>query len=277
MKGLLLLFTFMTRIPVPAKIDFDSQKLGKSLKFFPVVGLVIGLILSFIYCLIGKYLVISSLLIAVILVLVEVILTGALHLDGLSDTFDSIFSYRSKQKMLDIMKDSRIGANGAIALIMYFLLKVILLSSIIDLSNTFLTWNSQIGSYATVVILITPMLARINPVLNAYVSPYAKASGSAKDFAENTNKLSVLIAVAISLIFSVVVGTGVFGVLNPLHLVNIVAITMALGLYYSKLIDKKIGGLTGDTLGALLELSDIIILFGFYISCVYSLNGMMNI
>ena len=70
----------------------------------------------------------SSYLLAAVVVLAEVILTGALHLDGLADTFDGIFSYRSKQKMLEIMKDSRLGTNGGIALVLYFVLKILLIS-----------------------------------------------------------------------------------------------------------------------------------------------------
>lgn len=261
MKGLFLLFDFMTRLPLPVKVEFDSNEFGKSMKFFPIIGIVIGLILFLIYELLAKY-IISSLVVALVIVLVEVILTGALHLNGFANTFDSIFSYRSKQKMLDTMNDSKIGTNGAISLVIYFLAKIILLAGMIDFSNKIM----GIGNYAGVVILVTPILSRINPVLNCCISPYAKASGKVKSFVEKTDKLSLLIAVAISLLFTVIVGRGVYEVLNPLHIVNIVAINMVLGVYYSKLVDKKIGGLTGDTLGAVVELSNIVILFGFYIS-----------
>lgn len=63
----------------------------------------------------------------IVIILTDLITTGGLHLDGLADTFDGIFSYRSKHKMLEIMKDSRLGSNGALALILYFLLKFVLL------------------------------------------------------------------------------------------------------------------------------------------------------
>lgn len=265
MKGLLLLFTFMTRLPVPTKLEFDSKELGKSMKFFPIVGIVIGIILYAIY-MVGYLYIESPLVLAIVVVLAEVILTGGLHLDGLADTFDSIFSYRSKQKMLDIMKDSRLGTNGALALIMYFMLKVGILAAIIGSNKSFYFYFNGMLNYAGAVILITPVLSRINPVLNCAVSPYAKASGSAKDFVENTTKNGVLIATIIGLVFAGIVGILSGKIIDPLHLVNIIAITMALGLYFSKLIDKKIGGLTGDTLGALLELSSVIILFGLYVS-----------
>lgn len=271
MKGLVLLFKFMTRLPIPTDPEFDSKELGKSMKFFPVVGIVIGAILYGVYLLGSKYIP-TSYVLATIIVLTEVVLTGGLHLDGLADTFDGIFSYRSKQKMLEIMKDSRLGTNGGIALVLYFILKILLIAGINDMSmgmtGALFGFKSSVGA----VVLVTPVLARINPVLNCAVSPYAKPSGSARDFAESTNKTGVLIAVAIALLFSGVIGCGVLGVLNPLHLINITAITMVLGLYFSKLMERKIGGITGDTLGAVLELSEIFILFGFYISTAISLS-----
>ena len=276
MKGLILLFKFMTRLPIPVNPEFDSKELGKSMKFFPVVGMVIGIILYVIY-IIGAKFILSSYLLATVVVLSEVVLTGGLHLDGLADTFDGIFSYRSKQKMLEIMKDSRLGTNGGIALILYFLLKILLIAGIKD--SGFGVAGSLFGlqDATGAVILITPILARINPVLNCAFSPYAKASGSAKDFVECTDKNGVLIAVALGLVFSAVIGCGILRVLNPVHLINITAITMVLGLYFAKLMERKIGGITGDTLGAVLELSEIIVLFGFYFPLVSTLSSKFSI
>ena len=276
MKGLILLFKFMTRLPIPVNPEFNSKELGKSMKFFPVVGMVIGIILYVIY-IIGAKFILSSYLLATVVVLSEVVLTGGLHLDGLADTFDGIFSYRSKQKMLEIMKDSRLGTNGGIALILYFLLKILLIAGIKD--SGFGVAGSLFGlqDATGAVILVTPILARINPVLNCAFSPYAKASGSAKDFVECTDKNGVLIAVALGLVFSAVIGCGILRVLNPVHLINITAITMVLGLYFAKLMERKIGGITGDTLGAVLELSEIIVLFGFYFSLVSTLSSKFSI
>ena len=276
MKGLILLFKFMTRLPIPVNPEFNSKELGKSMKFFPIVGMVIGIILYVIYV-IGAKFILSSYLLATVVVLSEVVLTGGLHLDGLADTFDGIFSYRSKQKMLEIMKDSRLGTNGGIALILYFLLKILLIAGIKD--SGFGVAGSLFGlqDATGAVILVTPILARINPVLNCAFSPYAKASGSAKDFVECTDKNGVLIAVALGLVFSAVIGCGILRVLNPVHLINITAITMVLGLYFAKLMERKIGGITGDTLGAVLELSEIIVLFGFYFSLVSTLSSKFSI
>ena len=134
MKGILLLFRFMTRLPIGVDPKFDSDELGKSMKFFPVIGMIIGLILFGAFWLLYTV-VYSPMVMAVLLVTIEVILTGGLHLDGLADTFDGIFSYRSKQKMLDIMKDSRLGTNGGLVLILYFMLKVVLLVEISEFAG----------------------------------------------------------------------------------------------------------------------------------------------
>ncbi|MGL4732729.1 MAG: adenosylcobinamide-GDP ribazoletransferase, partial [Fusobacteriaceae bacterium] len=111
MNGIISLFKFTTRLPLGGKDDIDWEKLGKSMKFFPLVGIILGLIM-YSSVKILSISINSPLLIAALVVMIYVVLTGGIHLDGLSDTFDGIFSYRSKQRMLEIMKDSRVGANG---------------------------------------------------------------------------------------------------------------------------------------------------------------------
>ena len=113
MKGFLLLMSFMTRLYVP-KVEYDELKLGKAMKYFPFVGFIIGIFLYFTALLFFRFTYSINLAI-IFVILIEIILTGGIHLDGLADTFDGIFSYRSKQKMLEIMKDSRIGTNGVLA------------------------------------------------------------------------------------------------------------------------------------------------------------------
>ena len=163
MKGLILLFRFMTRLPIGFDPKFDSDELGKGMRFFPVVGMVIGLVLFAAFWLLG-YIIYSPMVMAVLLVIIEVVLTGGLHLDGLADTFDGIFSYRSKQKMLDIMKDSRLGTNGGLVLILYFFLKVALL---VEASN-----SSPV--IMPIMLLLSPVIARLNSVVNCGSAPYAR-------------------------------------------------------------------------------------------------------
>ena len=127
-KMFLMQIQFLTRIPLPVKIKFDEKRFAKSMILSPLTGLLIGLILGGVYYLAqmtGK-----QFFAVVMVVIAEVLITGGLHLDGLADTFDGIFSNRPKNKILAIMKDSRIGTNGTIALILAILCKTALLFSI---------------------------------------------------------------------------------------------------------------------------------------------------
>ena len=267
MKGFLLLLSFMTRIPIP-KTDYDEEKLGKSMKYFPVVGIIVGFILLF-FCIIFNFILknisYSAILplMIIVVILTDLITTGGLHLDGLADTFDGIFSYRSKHKMLEIMKDSRLGSNGALALILYFLLKFVLLFS--------LTIESR--ESALYAIMTYPVIARFCSVVSCASSPYARGSGMGKTFVDNTKACGLIVAAIITILYT----TGM--VFMPFILFTnyslpmqfiiktisiIVVIVLLLGIFayaFSKLIERKIGGITGDTLGALLEISSLVYIF----------------
>ena len=103
-EQLIILTKFMTRIPIPIKVDYDPKKLGKSIKFFPFVGLIIGLILYYSSIILVKFSK-NNLINALIVIVIELMVVGIIHIDGLCDTFDGLFSYREKEKMLEIMKD----------------------------------------------------------------------------------------------------------------------------------------------------------------------------
>ena len=264
MKGFLLLLSFMTRIPMP-KIEYDEEKLGKSMKYFPVVGIIVGFILLF-FCIIFNFILknisYSAVLplMIIVVILTDLITTGALHLDGLADTFDGIFSYRSKHKMLEIMKDSRLGSNGALALILYFLLKFILLFS--------LTIESREG--AIYAIMTYPVVARFCSVVSCASSPYARGSGMGKTFVDNTKTCGLIVGTVITLLYTIgmifmpfVLFTNYslpiqIIIKSILIIVIIVALSALFAYAFSKLIERKIGGITGDTLGALLEISSLL-------------------
>lgn len=267
MKGFLLLLSFMTRIPMP-KIDYDEEKLGKSMKLFPLVGVVIGFILLF-FSIVFSY-VLSNLsfsaflpIIILVVILTDLISTGALHLDGLADTFDGIFSYRSKHKMLEIMKDSRLGSNGALALILYFLIKFILLFS--------LTIESR--ESAVYAIITYPVVARFCSVVSCASSPYARGSGMGKTFVDNTKTCGLIVATVITLLYAIGIlfvpfilftnySLPVQFIMKSIFIIIIIIGLLGLFAYaFSKLIERKIGGITGDTLGALLEISSLVYIF----------------
>ncbi|MGL4988875.1 MAG: adenosylcobinamide-GDP ribazoletransferase [Cetobacterium sp.] len=252
MNGLALLFKFMTRLPFPGGNRFDSKALGSSMKWFPIVGLVIGIINLGIGTIL-ETIIPSPILIGIILVTTDVIITGGLHLDGLADTFDGIFSYRSKQKMLEIMKDSRVGTNGVLVLVLYFIFKIAFL---VEVSETF-------GISQGLVMLMVPIFSRINGVINCAFEPYARPTGMGKTFVQNTNKNGVLIAYSTVTLILFAISKHYNLSFQTLFLVlNMLGIT---GFLFGKLMTRKIGGVTGDTLGALLELSSVLSLVLLYL------------
>ena len=161
-EHLVILTKFMTRIPIPIKVDYDPKKLGKSIKFFPFVGLIIGFILYYTSIILVKFSK-NNLINALIVIVIELMVVGIIHIDGLCDTFDGLFSYREKEKMLEIMKDSRIGTNGAIILVLYFIAKILFISEIFSINLKYL--------------IIYPVLARLATPINAAFSDYARKNG----------------------------------------------------------------------------------------------------
>lgn len=252
MKGFFLLMSFMTRLYVP-KVEYDEIKLGKAMKLFPIAGFIIGLFLYFTAFLFFRFTYSINLAI-IFVILVEIILTGGIHLDGLADTFDGIFSYRSKQKMLEIMKDSRIGTNGVLALIMYFLLKFFLLQTIAQILGL---------EYFLYVVFSYPIVARLCSVVSCASAPYARASGMGKTFIENTNFSSIMISFFLTLVLTQLplllqnFSLNLYFIMF-ISFIIIFIIMMLISYLFSKLMTKKIGGITGDTLGALLELSQLL-------------------
>ncbi|MEK3882273.1 adenosylcobinamide-GDP ribazoletransferase [Paenibacillus sp. PL2-23] len=122
---------FLTRIPVPLLIPFERPVLSRSVIYFPLAGALIGLLLW-----LASELLVSLLPpwpSAIILVGLGVMLTGGLHLDGWMDTADGVFSHRSRERMLEIMKDSRVGAMGVIAAVLLLLLKISVVAELLAL------------------------------------------------------------------------------------------------------------------------------------------------
>ena len=238
----IILIQFMTRIPIPLKISYSEKKFGKSIKFFPLVGLIIGLILYFANFLIIVYLkniFYNKTIIAIFLIILEILIVGIIHIDGLADTFDGLFSYAKKEKMLEIMKDSRIGTNGTVVLILYFITKTVLISEIITTNPKYL--------------IIYPIIARLSTPVNAGLSNYARKSGMSNAIISENGIFEAIFSLALSIIL-------VFYIIG---IKGIVAISIAFIfiIIFMLNVRKKIDGITGDTMGASLELTSILVLF----------------
>ena len=238
----IILLQFMTRIPIPLKINYSEKKLGKSIKFFPLIGLVIGLILYFANFLITVYfknIFYNKTIIAIFLIILEILIVGIIHIDGLADTFDGLFSYAKKEKMLEIMKDSRIGTNGTVVLILYFITKTVLTSEIIMINPKYL--------------IICPIIARLSTPINAGLSNYARKSGMSNAIISENGIFEVIFSLALSIILVFYI-IGIEGIIT-------IFIAFIFIIIFMLNVRKKIDGITGDTMGACLELTSILVLF----------------
>lgn len=237
-EQLIILTKFMTRIPIPIKVDYDPKKLGKSIKFFPFVGMIIGFILYYTSIILVKFSK-NNLINALIVIVIELMVVGIIHIDGLCDTFDGLFSYREKEKMLEIMKDSRIGTNGAIILVLYFIAKILFISEIFSINLKYL--------------IIYPVLARLATPINAAFSDYARKNGMSNFIilqnATFEGIFSIILAAALSFLILSFKGFEIF--LGAFLFI----------IFFMQFVKKKIGGVTGDTMGAALELTAIFVLF----------------
>jgi len=217
----------------------DPADFPRGVWSFPLVGLVIGVFNALIFWVLSFGL--EKRLVIILTLLFNLLITGALHLDGLADTCDGVFSARTKERMLEIMKDSRIGTNGAIAVFFDLALKTVLLDQL-NAPAIIRAW------------LVVPVVARTAMIFLMSTCPAARPEGKGLGnlFIGKVKPESIIIAVFLCLI--IVTSIIRFQVLA-------VAALNLLGLVgYRWLILGKLGGMTGDTLGAFVEVSAVVTL-----------------
>lgn len=248
MKRLIGIIQFMTRIPIPIDVGLDED-FHKSTIYFPIVGLVLGIC----YMLVAKIgLALFNPYITAVLVLAsEVILTGGLHIDGLGDSFDGLYSYRDKEKILEIMKDSRLGTNGLLAIVIVFLLKVGFLNSLLEQN---ILWP----------ILTMPVVARSMQIVASYKTRTPREKGMGNIFIGKVST-SYLIGVIVLMLginlgsIYLMEGQMLYAIQIPTLLIMVVGVKLFVRSVY-----KKIDGITGDILGCICELSELVYLIILY-------------
>lgn len=251
MKRLIGIIQFMTRIPIPIDTGFD-ENFHKSTIYFPIVGLILG-VCYYIVALIGLK-IFDPYITAVLVLASEVLLTGGLHLDGLGDSFDGLYSYRDKEKILEIMKDSRLGTNGLLAIILVFLLKIGFLNSILSQE---ILWP----------IVTMPVVARSMQVLACYKTKTPRERGMGNIF---IGKVSMTYLVGTILLMLGISGGSIFLASDVDYLIYLkeVICLIIMAIWVRLFIDsvyKKIDGITGDILGCICELSELIYLILVYV------------
>ncbi len=253
-NGFILSLQFFTRIPVPVKIEYSDRAFAAGSSFAPLIGLLVGLI-SAGTCLLAGLSGIRMLAVLIAMI-AEIAVTGGLHLDGLADTFDGLFSYRDRERTLAIMKDSRLGTGGAIGLILVLMMKYILLVSLPD-------------RYLILCLAAMPVLSRMTVSWSAGLSPYARKGekGMAAGLVEHTGPVEIAISTVLAIIISAILLR--FAAV-PLGMI-VIAFNLAMVLY----VKARIGGITGDVIGAVIELSEVIFLLSVLVlDKLYSLQHM---
>lgn len=234
MKSFFGAVQFLTIFPLPAKGRIDTQDFGKALFYFPLVGLILGCILAAVS--VYSFHIFSPLVMAALLILVSTVLTGGLHLDGFADTCDGLYGFHSPEKRLEIMRDSRTGVMGVAGLVCLLLLKFSLLTHI-PLSSL---WKT---------LVMMAVISRWSMVIACYGSAYPRQEGKARLFIEQA-RLHHLLAggmLTFFLFLFLAPGKGLIIFFGTL-------ITVSLFILY---IRKKIGGMTGDTIGATNEIAEV--------------------
>ena len=238
MKGFLRALQFLTIIRIFKDLDITEEKLGNSMACFPLVGLLIGLILVGVRIVLDTVLPVS--LVDILVIVTLVIVAGAFHLDGFADTVDGLAGGTDREKTLAIMKDSRIGSFAVTGLILLLILKVFALMEIpVEIKNR--------------VLIIMPVLGRWSTVQLASFFNYARSGyGTALAFTQFAGKKEAII----STLITAAIVTGLFLLQGLFIFLFVGMFTFLFGLFFK----KRIGGVTGDIMGAGCELSEVITL-----------------
>ncbi len=235
MKYLSIAFNLLTTLPVRAPADWRAGDSGRAAGWYPFVGMALAALVAAVYVLSGLYF--PQLITAMLALAVWVMLTGGLHLDGLADCCDGLFHASDPARRLEIMKDSRMGAFGGIGLILALMIKGSALASLPT-------------EQAVPVILLAASLGRWFIILAGF-QPLARAGGMGADFSSGLKKSSLFWGGLIPLALAIFL--GIQGILA-------LGITSLGAFFILRFARARIGGITGDVFGLIVEAAEIITL-----------------
>jgi adenosylcobinamide-GDP ribazoletransferase len=248
LQPLWIALQFLTRLPGPAPRDFSEQAVGRSALAYPLVGALLGLILLTLYSLLED---IDPAVSAALLLTVWVLLSGGLHLDGLGDSADAwLGGGHDRARSLAIMKDPRAGSAAVIAIVLILLLKFAALSTLpVEQAVPALLWAPLLGRSVLLPLFLT--------------TPSARDEGLGAVLARHLPRRAALV-VCLLVVLLATITLGIPGIV-------LLAVLLALGIGLRRLMLKRLGGLTGDTAGALVELSEAasLLLFCFWQSSLF--------
>ena len=234
MRGFILAWEFLTIIPLSRNRDVRPEELARSMAYFPLVGLILGIIL--VISNIGLLKVLPASIVDAILIAELIILTRGLHIDGFVDTIDGLAGGKTKEDILNIMRDHRVGALGVVGVIMLIMIK-------------YLSLNSVPAASKNLILIAMPMISRWLQAPFTNLFPYARQDGMGKAFTEGVRGRQVGIATIVTALFLIFIFK-----FNAILIMGLMAIVSYLiGLYFKKIL----GGITGDVIGAVSEVNEV--------------------
>lgn len=245
MKKFLVILQFMTRIPINKSFNVTREDYAKAIVYFPIVGLIVGFVVSLpIYFIQNIY---SPFLTSILGVILYIFVTGGIHLDGFSDTCDGFFSGRSREKILEIMKDSRLGTFGGVGLILIIATKWALYFEIINNGI-----NKNILEYLSIILAGT-IASRSIVIYFAYKRKYARDNEGLGDlFIGKITPDKFYINQSLCIVLLAIINY---------KLLIAYFVTLILMLLVRKSIENTLKGVTGDILGFSIEVSEVIFMF----------------
>ncbi|WP_028610932.1 adenosylcobinamide-GDP ribazoletransferase [Paenibacillus harenae] len=260
LQALIAAFQFLTRAPIPVTVPFESPVLTRSVIYFPLAGAFIGACVAAAGWLLQ--LAVPAWPAAVLLLALWTALSGGLHLDGWMDTADGVLSHRSRERMLEIMKDSRVGAMGVLAAVLLLLFKAALLAELL---------GGEKPGTGLILLLLCPIWSRAWMSASIAIWPSAR-SGEGIGTLFNGVKLSQAAAAFVVSVVLTGVGLRLAGI-DDRHILQVLLVAFVLTVLSGGLLalwlNRKLGGLTGDTYGAMNEAVEAVLLFA---AVLYVLN-----
>ncbi len=230
---------FLTRIPTGVDVDYSPERLLDASRYYPLVGAIVGLVAALAFFVASLFL--PTLVAVIIATAATALLTGGFHEDGLADTFDGVSGAHTRERSLEIMRDSRIGTFGALALILVITLKIAALTSLSE--------NQTI----IIALIAAHIISRTSIVIVQATSTYAREEGFAGTNDQAPSPINSIIASLIAVVTIVAVAL----ILSPISALWSIAGAIVGHVLIRLYFQPKLKGHTGDTLGATQQVTEI--------------------
>ena len=233
---------FFTRLPIPRWVGFEASWLQHASRYFALVGVVVGAITAAVYALAA--LILPAPVAVLLSTAAGIYATGAFHEDGFADMCDGFGGGMTRERVLEIMKDSRIGAYGAIGMVCLLALKCLALAMLPT-------------STAVAALMLAHPLSRYAATALIWRLDYARAEGKAKPMAQEMSGAEFAIATLTAALVAAIVGAA--GDIGWVALAGCIAVTAITTAWLARKFVRRLGGYTGDCLGAVQQVSEVAI------------------